>query len=68
MVIHLKDAGLFALSGFASRRALEDFFKDIGAWRNGLAHANDILIGRRPALAEVINHLENFLVRPENVV
>ncbi len=65
--IFMKDADLFALSGFVSRQALEDFFKDIGALRNGLAHANDILSGRWPALADLIEHLENFLVRLEGV-
>ena len=63
--VFMKDAELFALSGFASKQALEDFFKDIGALRNGLAHANDILSGRWPALADLIEHLENFLVRLE---
>jgi len=65
--IFMKDRELFALSGFPSRQALEDFFKDIGTLRNGLAHANDILSGRWPALADLINHLENFLVRLEGV-
>ena len=66
--IFMKDRELFALSGFSSKQALEDFFKEIGALRNGLAHANDILSGHWPALADLINHLENFLVRLEGVV
>ncbi len=66
--IFMKDRELFALSGFSSKQALEDFFKEIGALRNGLAHANDILSGHWPALADLVNHLENFLVRLEGVV
>lgn len=65
--IFMKDRELFALSGFSSKQALEDFFKAIGALRNGLAHANDILSGRWPALADLINHLENFLMRLERI-
>jgi hypothetical protein len=66
--IFMKDAELFVLSGFASRQSLEDFFKEIGALRNGLAHANDILSGRWPALADLIVQLEIFLARLEAVV
>ncbi|MFO1488238.1 MAG: hypothetical protein U1F65_07160 [Verrucomicrobiota bacterium] len=66
--IFMKDPELFAASGFPSRQALEDFFKDIGALRNGLAHANDIMSGRWPALADLIGQLEGFLARLEGIV
>jgi hypothetical protein len=63
--ILMKDPGLFALSGFASRRALETFFKEVGALRNALAHANDILSGRWPALVDLVTDLEGLLERLE---
>lgn len=63
--ILMKDRELFALSGFASKRALETFFKDVGLLRNALAHANDILSGRWPALVELVTSLEALLERLE---
>ncbi len=63
--ILMKDAELFALSGFPSKQALEIFFKDMGMLRNALAHANDILSGRWPALADLVTSLESFLERLE---
>lgn len=63
--ILMKDKELFALSGFASKRALETFFKEVGLLRNALAHANDILQGRWPEVAELVNTLESFLERLE---
>lgn len=64
----MKDPELFALSGFASKRALETFFKDVGALRNALAHANDILSGRWPALVDLVTDLESLLERLEGAV
>ena len=66
--ILMKDRELFALSGFPSRTALENFFKEVGALRNALAHANDILLGRWPALADLITQLETLLERLEGAV
>lgn len=64
----MKDPELFALSGFASKRALETFFKDVGALRNALAHSNDILSGRWPALVDLVTDLESLLERLEGAV
>lgn len=66
--ILLKDADLFALTGFPSKRALETFFKEVGMVRNALAHANDILSGRWPALVELVGELETLLERLEQAV
>jgi hypothetical protein len=63
--ILMKDRDLFALSGFASKRAAEKFFKDVELLRNALAHANDILSGRWPALADLVINLEALLERLE---
>ena len=65
--IFLKDPELFALSAFPSKQALDSFFKEAGALRNALAHANDILSGRWPALADLVINLENFLERIEGL-
>lgn len=64
--IFMKDRELFAVSGFASKRALETFFKEIGLLRNALAHANDIASGRWPALVQLVTTLEGLLERLEN--
>ncbi len=66
--ILMKDPELFALSGFASKRALETFFKEVGMLRNALAHANDILAGRWPALVDLVTNLESLLERLEGAV
>jgi hypothetical protein len=66
--ILMKDRELFALSGFASKVALEAFFKDVGTLRNALAHANDILSGRWPALVDLVTSLEELLERLEGAV
>lgn len=62
-----KDSDLFALSQFPSKQKWEDFFNEVESLRNALAHANDILTGHWPALADLIGQLENFLVRLETV-
>jgi hypothetical protein len=54
------------VSGFGSKQALEVFFKDVGALRNALAHANDIASGRWPALVQLVTTLEGLLERLEN--
>lgn len=64
--ILMKDPDLFALSGFTSRSSLENFFKEVGQLRNALAHANDIVAGRWPTLANLVNALEGFLERLES--
>jgi len=64
--IFMKDRELFAVSGFGSKQALEDFFKDVGALRNALAHANDIASGRWPALVQLVTTLEGLLERLES--
>lgn len=46
---------------------METFFKDVGRLRNALAHANDIVAGRWPELAELVDTLEGFLERLEAV-
>lgn len=61
----MKDATLFALSGFGSRRSAETFFKEVGLLRNALAHANDVMKGRWPGLADLVAELEGLLVRLE---
>ncbi|MBL9168435.1 MAG: hypothetical protein JNN07_11895 [Verrucomicrobiales bacterium] len=66
--ILMKDPELFAMSGFASKRALETFFKEVGMVRNALAHANDILSGRWPALVDLVGQLESLLERLERGV
>ncbi len=63
--IVMKDMELFRLSGFASKRALGKFFNDVGTLRNALAHANDIVAGRWPALAVLVTDLETVLERLE---
>lgn len=63
--ILMKDPALFALSGFQSKRSLEQFFKEVGMLRNALAHANDIVHGRWPDLAELVTGLETLLERLE---
>ena len=65
--ILMKDKDLFALSGFASKRALETFFKDVGLLRNALAHANDILSTRWPALVDLVTNLEALLEKLEGM-
>lgn len=65
--ILMKDPVLFAQSGFPSKQALETFFNDVGQLRNALAHANDILHGRWPELAELVVQLEAFLERLEGI-
>lgn len=65
--ILMKDPEMSARCGFASKRAMETFFKDVGRLRNALAHANDIVAGRWPELAELVDTLEGFLERLEAV-
>jgi len=60
----LKDE-LFVLGGFESKARLSKFLNDIEGLRNALAHANDILNGRWPELADLITDLERVLGRLE---
>lgn len=62
----MKDEVLFSQSGFASRRSAEAFFKEVGLLRNALAHANDIMKGRWPGLADLVAQLEGLLARLES--
>lgn len=64
--IVMKDPVLFGLSGFKSKRSLEIFFNEVNALRNALAHANDILSTRWPALANLVTNLETLLARLES--
>jgi hypothetical protein len=66
--IVMKDPVLFGLSGFESKRASESFFNEVNTLRNALAHANDILNGRWPALADLVTNLETILARLEMAV
>lgn len=63
--IFLKDKELFALSGFGSRQALENFFKEMVSLRNGLAHANPILSKNWEEFTDLLSAAENFLARVE---
>jgi hypothetical protein len=65
-MIVLKDSELSALADFPSRGAGQRFFSDLESLRNDLAHANDILIGRWPDLAELVKAGERLLVRLES--
>ena len=66
--ILMKDSMLFGLSGFESKRSLETFFNEVNTLRNALAHANDILNGRWPALADLVTSLETILAQLEIAV
>jgi hypothetical protein len=50
--ILLKDSELWPLLGFSSRTGGQRFFSALESLRNDLAHANDILRGRWPELAD----------------
>jgi hypothetical protein len=63
--IVIRDRALFAFTGFQSKRAAEQFFNELGLLRNALAHANDILAGRWPGLAELVVRIEPLLERLE---
>jgi len=64
--IVLKDRQLFELANFPSRSAGHRFFKGLESLRNDLAHANDILQGRWPALAKLVKDAETLLLRLES--
>jgi len=66
--LFMKDPTLFALTAFKSKRALETFFNDVGMLRNALAHANDILRGTWPALADLVVNMEALLERLEGAI
>ena len=61
----LKDSELSALAKFPSREAGRRFFSQLESLRNDLAHSNDILKGRWPALAELAVQCEHLLTRLE---
>jgi hypothetical protein len=65
--LFIKDPDALVLSGFNSRQALERTFKEAGALRNALAHANDILAGRWPALVDDVTQIEFLLERLEQL-
>src|SRR5207249_2246468 len=56
--ILLKDSELSAAANFPSRRTGQKFFSQLESLRNDLAHANDILTGRWPGLAELVKEGE----------
>jgi hypothetical protein len=64
--IMLKHRELSALMNFPSQRAGNRFFKDLESLRNDLAHANDILKGRWPELANLVRDAEAVLLRLES--
>jgi hypothetical protein len=66
--ILMKDPVLFGLSGFESKRSLESFFNEVNTLRNALAHANDIINGRWPNIADLVEESEKFLERLETAV
>jgi CBS domain-containing protein len=51
--------------GFESRQAAQRFFSRVEALRNDLAHSNDILSGRWPELAELVQQCEKLLLHLE---
>lgn len=62
----LKDSELSAVACFQSRSEGKRFFSFLEALRNDLAHSNDILKGRWPALAEAVLESEKLLMRLES--
>jgi len=50
---------------FESRQAAQRFFNRVETLRNDLAHSNDILSGRWPELAELVQQCEQFLLHLE---
>jgi len=52
--------------GFDSRTKAEALFKDVKTLRDDLAHAQDILAGRWPGVAELAGRAENLLERCES--
>lgn len=65
--LFIKDPDALFLSGFSSRQALERTFKEAEALRNALAHANDIIAGRWPALVDDVTRIETLLERLEQL-
>ena len=65
MIALLMGLELLLRCGFESRRAMDEFFKRVGALRNALAHANDLLSDRWPALVDVATRLEALLEQLE---
>lgn len=63
--ILLKDPQLFRLGVFGNRDAGDQFLKQLEQLRNDLAHAQDIIKGRWPELADIVIQSENFLQRLE---
>ena len=63
--IVLRDSELSALANSPSQSAGQRFFNALESLRNDLAHANDILKGRWPELAELVKEGETLLVRLE---
>ena len=63
--ILLKDSELWPLLGFSSRTGGQRFFSALESLRNDLAHANDILRGRWPELADWATQGEDLLTRLE---
>ena len=51
---------------FPSQGAGKNFFRDLESLRNDLAHANDILKGRWPELADFVGTAEALLLRLES--
>jgi hypothetical protein len=64
--ILLKDSALSAVASFPIRSAGRRFFSHLESLRNDLAHSNDILNGRWPALADLAEEAETLLARLES--
>jgi len=63
--IFSKSPTLWPLFGEESRTLADNFFDDLENLRNDLAHANDIIHGRWPALIDLVAKCESLLERLE---
>ena len=63
--IILKDRALLLLSGLKDKNSGDRFLRHLEALRNDLAHAQDLIKGRWPELADLVIEAEAFLQRLE---
>ena len=63
--ILLKDKQLFLLGVFSGKEEGDQFLRQLEQLRNDLAHAQDIIKGRWPELADIVIQAEEFLHRLE---
>jgi len=64
--IVFQDADLTSLFGFSNKKSGKATLKELEELRNDLAHAQDIITGRWPALADLTLEAESLLERLEN--